>query len=373
MTHSREDATSAWWRNAVCRPAVGADGATIDGVGCVRPARSCRRSTTARPRAFSRSRPTVSDLFARTAICELLGYSNDELLSLSVADIHPAESLPEVQAAFEAMRRPPEVRAEHPLSAKDGTCLRRYAVNYLACGPDPAGGLLSRHHEQNRTIELLRESESTLRSLLENLPDLVVTVDRSANVQFVNRGTPDMDREAILGACGFGLVVPEHQPACRRALEQAFATGVPQTVEVLDIFGHWWSCRVVPLAKEGDAEHAHGDLHRRHPGTPGHRGGRQGAAIVAAVAGTARARAAAGGLRDSRRLCPAACRRAVSAARLPRDARPQLRQGLGRLRRGRAIDQSGHRRDAAVDQRSAAADSGRIGHRPCHRLSRLRV
>ena len=102
----------------------------------------------------------------------------------------------------------------------------------------------------------LRESESKLRTLLENLPDLVFAVDRDANVHFVNRGTPDISREAILNLCGYDLVAPEHQPVCRRALEQAFTAGEPQNFQFQDIFGHWWLVRAVPLVKDGVAEDA---------------------------------------------------------------------------------------------------------------------
>ena len=36
-------------------------------------------------------------LQANPAICRMLGYSEEELLSLSVRDIHPPESLPQVR------------------------------------------------------------------------------------------------------------------------------------------------------------------------------------------------------------------------------------------------------------------------------------
>ena len=42
-------------------------------------------------------------LHANRVICRMLGYSNDELLSLSVTDFHPPETHPRAQAAFKAM------------------------------------------------------------------------------------------------------------------------------------------------------------------------------------------------------------------------------------------------------------------------------
>ena len=192
---------------------------------------------------------------ANRAICELLGYSKEELLSLSVADIHSPEDLPEVLETFDAMHQ------GNLKCARSIPCLRKddrivhtdVVVNHIGCHPQPMMVCFYRDvTEQNRTIELLRESESKLRSLFENLPDLVVTIDRNAHVHFVNRSTPQIDREMLLGADGFSFIAPEHQKVCHNALNQAFATGQPQTAELQDIFGHWWSSRLVPLDMQGD-------------------------------------------------------------------------------------------------------------------------
>ena len=99
------------------------------------------------------------------------------------------------------------------------------------------------------------ESESRLRCLFDNLPDLVLTVDRNATIRFANRGAPGLDRELLLGTHGFDMLIPEHREAAGRALEEAFASGQPQTVVVQNIFGNWWSSRlVVPAKEDGDPQ-----------------------------------------------------------------------------------------------------------------------
>ena len=56
------------------------------------------------------------------AICRMLGYSEEELLELSVADIHPAEALELVRALFEKQARDQIALAEDiPMKRKDGT------------------------------------------------------------------------------------------------------------------------------------------------------------------------------------------------------------------------------------------------------------
>ena len=101
-----------------------------------------------------------------------------------------------------------------------------------------------------------RESEHDLRKLLEHIPDLVLVVDRHASIQFANRAAPGAAPESLVGACGFAFNIPEHRTMCRGALDQALATGEPQACQSQDVFGHWWSSRVVPLSCECGKERA---------------------------------------------------------------------------------------------------------------------
>ena len=196
---------------------------------------------------------------ANRAICELLGYSQEELLLLSVPDLHPPEDLPDVLEAFEAMRQQ-RLQFVHniPCLRKDGLIIHVDISAYSLNGHDQTlmFGFFRNISGRRRTEQALRESENTLHNLLEYLPDLVVMVDRNAVIQFANRGISHVEREKLIGACSFSFIAPEHQQSCRDAVERAFATGRPQSVEAQDVFGNWWSCRLVSLVKEGDGEHA---------------------------------------------------------------------------------------------------------------------
>ncbi len=62
--------------------------------------------------------------FANDAICQLLGYSREELLKLGVGDIHPPEEVARVVAEFEAQARGERVlAAELPVLRKNGEVL----------------------------------------------------------------------------------------------------------------------------------------------------------------------------------------------------------------------------------------------------------
>lgn len=59
---------------------------------------------------------------ANRAICEMLGYTLDELYELGIEDIHPKEALPEVYKEFEKQRRGEILVAQNlPVKRKDGS------------------------------------------------------------------------------------------------------------------------------------------------------------------------------------------------------------------------------------------------------------
>ena len=65
---------------------------------------------------------TKKFVFANQAICKMLGYSEDELPRLGVADIHPKDALPRVMKEFEAQGRGEKsIAADIPCLRKDGT------------------------------------------------------------------------------------------------------------------------------------------------------------------------------------------------------------------------------------------------------------
>jgi len=106
---------------------------------------------------------------------------------------------------------------------------------------------------------------------LRNLPDSWSWSTARALSSLPNRGLPRLDRELLLG----GAIRDRRSGAARgvsRRCHRTLTTGMAQTLETLDVFGHWWSCRFIPPVKEGDHEHTTvicTDVSR----TIGHRGG----------------------------------------------------------------------------------------------------
>jgi len=106
--------------------------------------------------------------------------------------------------------------------------------------------------EWKGSAEERRRCEHKLNCLFENLPDFVIAVDQNANIECVNHGVPGISPDELVGANGFGFVAPEYRQPCRDALERVCAAGKPGAIEVLDMFGTWWSCRLVPIIEDGN-------------------------------------------------------------------------------------------------------------------------
>lgn len=182
--------------------------------------------------------------FVSPAVKRVFGYTPAEALQLSLRQLATPASYARIRetmiSQFTLKPAEPQAISQRPaleleLIAKDGST--RWCEIVATSLRDEAGLPASilgvtRDISQRREAErALRESEHKLRILLENLPDLVLVVDRNAVIQFANRGLPHVDRRSLLGACGFDRIIPECRDACHQALDQAFASGLPQTCQ----------------------------------------------------------------------------------------------------------------------------------------------
>lgn len=191
----------------------------------------------------------------------LFGYTPDEAAGLSLRDIAPAASYLRIREAIVEELSVPETphqgfTHEWEFRKKDGASIWCEVVStYLHDERGVPCGILGITRDvsvRREAQRALRKSESQLRDLFENLPDVVAVVDRDGRCHFVNRSTPSLEKEQLLGQCGFDWIVQEYREPCRRALEQAIDTGLSQAVEIQDVFGHWWSLRIVSTAPQDD-------------------------------------------------------------------------------------------------------------------------
>jgi PAS domain S-box-containing protein len=96
----------------------------------------------------------------------------------------------------------------------------------------------------------LRESEATLRNLIENMPGQVILVDREGRIEYTNRPTMGLSVKAIVGRSSFDFAAPGFREECQQTLSAARDQRCTQHCEGPDIYGRWWDCRVAPIVED---------------------------------------------------------------------------------------------------------------------------
>ncbi len=145
--------------------------------------------------------------WVNAAATALLGYPRDELVRLTVRDIHPPEALPAVLDAFDAMRAGPGVARSIPCLRKDG----RVVLADIRSSPVEVDGLpclvgffsdvteMHRLEAQDRTLQAERER---LVAAVEQTSDSVIVTDPAGAIEYVNPAFERISgyrREEVLG------------------------------------------------------------------------------------------------------------------------------------------------------------------------------
>ena len=99
----------------------------------------------------------------------------------------------------------------------------------------------------------MKSSEARFRSLAENAPDLIMSVNREGVIQFANR--PDRFQKSYIGRNVSQYMQSDKTYQIRNSLEKTFTTGEPASLEV-QLINHsgvlnWYSCRFGPIWQEG--------------------------------------------------------------------------------------------------------------------------
>lgn len=114
--------------------------------------------------------------------------------------------------------------------------------------------------------------EVQFKTLFENLPDLVLIVDRAGFIRLANREVfetsgevpetppPDVPRGAtpaqLAGSASGSFLSGVSAVRAREALRRALASGQAQSVELVDVFGLCWAARIVPILEGALIGHA---------------------------------------------------------------------------------------------------------------------
>lgn len=101
----------------------------------------------------------------------------------------------------------------------------------------------------------LRGLEEEWRSLVENIPDIVMTVDADGTILFINRTLPGLTVEKAIGTSVYDYTPREQRDALRKRLGRVFDSGQGHTFEMAGPgpFGRasWYFSRIGPIVRDG--------------------------------------------------------------------------------------------------------------------------
>ncbi len=110
-------------------------------------------------------------------------------------------------------------------------------------------------------LEALSESEREWRQLVENVRDVIITVDLDARIQFINHSAPGRTLEQTIGSDLRDLVAPEDRDRVTRTFEDVINNNKDRQLEVKAIVAGgdygWYFARISPLIEDDEVVGAH--------------------------------------------------------------------------------------------------------------------
>lgn len=107
---------------------------------------------------------------------------------------------------------------------------------------------------QERTAKL-SQSEERWRSLVETAPDLIMTINPSGNIEYINRVEPGFDINEVIGSPARDYIQPSFRGQFDECLKLVIETGsqenMESAVDMPDGSVFWYSSRMGPLHEEG--------------------------------------------------------------------------------------------------------------------------
>jgi len=112
--------------------------------------------------------------------------------------------------------------------------------------------------ENAQLYEALRASEVRWRSLVEGLPDIVLLLDRSGRIEFINHVEDDSARARVVGTLAGEFIEIEHLPEVRKTMAEVVRSGEQRELELRANFSgrelRWYMTRFAPIVVDGRVE-----------------------------------------------------------------------------------------------------------------------
>jgi PAS domain S-box-containing protein len=125
------------------------------------------------------------------AACRMTGYSRDELLNMTIMQLAPSDTPPEVFETFEKLKRNGKTSSEIVIQRKDGSVIHA-SLDAVALSDGQYMAFCSDVTGRKKAEERLRISEKFLNSVIENTPNPMWISDENGTVIRMNQALRDL-------------------------------------------------------------------------------------------------------------------------------------------------------------------------------------
>lgn len=201
-------------------------------------------------------RETFRFLAVNQAALDMYGYSREEFLAMEVTEVRPPDQVAHFVDRAGRVRDDLVRQGEFVHRKRDGTV---FDVDVFARRIEFAGrrsilALLNDVTERKQAEARLRASEEMSRSLLENAPDIIVTLSPDGCIRSFNREMAYLDRDALVGQSILQFCPPEIAGRIRAMFDRVLRTGQREIIEVPGAVAgmtFWYRGYVGPLRENG--------------------------------------------------------------------------------------------------------------------------
>ena len=186
-------------------------------------------------------------VFVNKRLCEITGYSKEELLKLNPLEIIDSEQRDEVQINYEKYKQTGFVpsQVEYKIVRKDGTkriILARHSVSRFDNDILGYYDIFTDITEQKRIEEALQESEERFRVVAQSATDAIIFVDSREKIQFWNQSAKRLygyREKEILGQPATILLSKSRRKIDERKFAELISSGkdslIGKTVESIGL------------------------------------------------------------------------------------------------------------------------------------------
>jgi len=199
---------------------------------------------------------TMVPVRVNQAAMDLLGYTADEITKIPLWDIDKSNTREETRLILGKIIEEGQGLKEAIIRTKNGE-LKDCLFTGSSMGlPDRelVFAVIQDITDRKKAEQVLYESESLFRSLVENSPDIILEINLEGTILYSNRVLKGTRKEEAHGSNLLSFMPRSHHRKIRQQLHRSHTRrrNTSYEVSVVTPAGtRWWSVRVIPLETEG--------------------------------------------------------------------------------------------------------------------------